>query len=213
MAFFDEKIIEMYSNLEEVRNIQLKKYNFELEEICKMSEEERIDKMDKMRILLKLKKLYEELDVRVIQGEMIFYKGKAVVSQKQLEEIKKLSDKCLEEEMNYSKIIEEEKFILTDDIRKQLNDYIECRESILQGYITNSINAAIPGLNPTSAFFMSQKEYIELIFMLSELNIVIQGQEVYVNEKSIQKKGEYFGLAKEISKINQIAIQFFEKLK
>lgn len=213
MAIFDEKVIKKYSNLEKVRNIQLKNCNFELERICKMPEEERIEKMDKMRILLNLKKLYEELDIRVVQGKMIFYKGKAVVSEKQLEDIDKLSDECFEEEMNYTKIIEEEKFILTDDIRKQLNDYVTIREIMLQGYITNSMNAVIPGLNPISTFFMKQKEYAELISMFSELNVVIKGQEVYVNDKIVAKKGEYFNLVEKISKINKITMQLVGKIK
>lgn len=183
MAIFDERIIKKFSDLEKIRNMQLKDYNLELERICKMPEEERLDQMDKMRILLKLKKLYEELDVRVVQGGVIFYKGKAVVSEKQLEDIDKLSGECLEEEINYTRIIEEEKFILTDGIRKQLNDYVQMREIMLGGYIKNSINAVIPELNPISTFFMSQKDYTELIGMLSELNVVIKGQEVYVNEK------------------------------
>ena len=82
---------------------------------------------------------------------------------------------------------------------------------MLQSYITHSMNAAIPKLNPISAFFMNQKEYAELIGMLSELNVVIKGQEVYVNEKTIERKGEYLKLIEKINKINKISMQLMEK--
>lgn len=213
MAIFNEKIIKSFSDVEKIRNMQLKKHNLELEEICKMPEEERIEQMDKMRILLRLKKLYEELDVKVVQGEMIFYKGKAVVSEKQLKDISKLSDECFEEEMNYTKMIEEEKFILTDDIRKQLNDYIKIRELMLQSYIKHSMNAVIPELSPKSAFLMSSKEYNELIRLFSELNLVIKDEKVYVNDKAVETKGDYFGLLEKTTRINMLSIQLKEKLK
>lgn len=213
MAIFDKKVIKSFSDLEKVRNMQLNTFNLELERICKMPEEERIEKMDKMRILLRLKKLYEELDVRVVQGEMIFYKGKAVVSEKQLEEIGKKRDECFEEEMMLAEMLVDEKFVLTENIRKQINDYITIREVMLQGYITHSMNAVIPELAPKSAFLMRQKEYSELINMFSELNVAIKSQEVYVNEKAIKRKGEYFNLVERINKINKISMQLMEKLK
>lgn len=213
MAIFDEKVIESFSDLEKIRNFQLKHCNLELEKICRMPEEERINEMDKMRILLRLRELYEELDVKVVQGEMIFYKGKAVISEKQLAEINKLEYECLEEEKKYTKIIEEEKFVLTDEIKKQLNDYITIREIMLQDYIAHSINAVIPELAPKSAFLMKNKEYNDLMSLFSELNVVIKGQEVYVNEKVVARKGEYSELIKKINKINKISIQLVEKLK
>lgn len=213
MAIFDEKIIKYFSDLEKIRNLQLKYCNLELERICRMPEEERINEMDKMRILLRLRELYEELDVKVVQGEMIFYKGKAVVSQKQLEEIDKLSDECFKEEKNYLEIVKEENFVLTDGIKRQLSDYITIRELILQSYITHSMNAAIPNLDPISTFLMSSKEYVDLIRLFSELKVVIEGQEVYVNGKLIEIKAEYFNFVEKMSKINNISIQLAEKIK
>lgn len=213
MVIFNEKVIKSFSDVERIRNMRLKKYNLELERICRMPEEERINEMDKMRILLRLKELYEELDIKVVQGKMIFYKGKAVISEKQLEEINKLEHECFEEEKKYRKIIEEEKFVLTDDIKKQLDDYVTIREIMLQSYITHSMNAVIPKLAPKSAFLMKNKEYNDLISLFSELNVVIKGQEVYVNEKVVERKGEYFNLIEKISKINKISVQLVEKLK
>lgn len=213
MTIFDEEFIKNFSDLEKMRNLQLEHYNLELERICRMPEEERINEMDKMRILLRLKELYEELDIKVVQGEMIFYKGKAVISKKQIEEINKLIDECFEEEEKYRKIIEEEKFILTDDIKEQLDDYVAIREIMLQSYITHSMNAVIPNLDPISTFLMSSKEYVDLIRLFSELNVVIKGQEVYVNEKAIERKAEYFNLAEKMNKINKLSIQLVGEIK
>lgn len=213
MAIFDEKVIKFFSELEIVRNIQLERCNVELERICKMPEEERIEQMDKMRILLRLKELYEELDIKVVEGEMIFFKGKAVITEKQLEEINKLQDECLKEEMNYTSLIENEEFVLVDDIRVQLDDYITIREIMLQSYITNSINASIPQLSPKSTFLMRSKEYNDLIKLFSELKIDIKNEKLYVNEKVVKTKGEYFNLIEKINKINKISIQLMEKIK
>jgi len=213
MAIFDEKVIKFFSELEIVRNIQLERCNVELERICKMPEEERIEQMDKMRILLRLKELYEELDIKVVDGQMIFFKGQAVITEKQLAEINKLQDECLKEEMNYTSLIENEEFVLVDDIRVQLDDYIIIREIMLQSYITNSINASIPQLSPKSTFLMRSKEYNDLIKLFSELKIDIKNEKLYVNEKVVKTKGEYFNLIEKINKINKISIQLMEKIK
>lgn len=213
MAFFSKEVIENFSELEKIRNIQLEKYNLELERICKMPEDERINQMDKMRILLRLRELYEELDIKVVEGNMIFFKGKAVVSTGQLDEIMKLQDKCFVEEENYYQLIQNDEFVLSDNTRLQLNDYITIREIMLQGYITNSINSSVPNLSPRSTFFMNSEEYINLIKLFSELKIAIKDNKVYVNEKAIKTNAEYINLIEKISKINKISIDLMKKIK
>ncbi len=213
MAIFDKRIIENFSALEKVRNMQLERYNIELEKICKMPEEEKINAMDKMRILLRLRELYEELDVKVIEGKMIFYKGKAVITEKELIEIYKLSDKCYEEEVKYNELIENEDFILTNSIRTELEDYIKIREIMLESYIKNSINAMLPQLCPQSAILMNSKEYYNLIQLFSELNVSISDGKVYVNEVAVEKKRDYTNLVKKINQINKVALQFIGKFK
>lgn len=213
MAIFDKEIIENFSALEKVRNMQLERCNIELEKICKMPEEEKINAMDKMRILLRLKELYEELDIKVIEGEVIFYKGNAVITEKELTEIYKLGNKCYEEEKKYTELIGNEEFILNDIIKAELEDYIKIREIMLEGYIKNSINAVFPQLCPQSAFLMNSKEYYDLIQLFSELNISISDKKVYVNEIAVEKKRDYLSLAKKINNINKVALQFIGKFK
>lgn len=75
MAIFSSDTIKGFSEVEKIRNMQLKVYNFELEKISKMPEEERINNMEKMRALLKLRELYEKLDIKVVNNEMILFKG------------------------------------------------------------------------------------------------------------------------------------------
>ena len=156
MAIFSSDTIKGFSEVEKIRNMQLKVYNFELEKISKMPEEERINNMEKMRALLKLRELYEKLDIKVVNNEMILFKGKAVISENELAEICKIEDECFKAEMNYTKMIGEEDFVLTDEIKQTLEKYIEDREEMLEAYITNSINAVVPNLVPNSTKLMRE---------------------------------------------------------
>lgn len=60
---------------------------------------------------------------------------------------------------------------------------------------------------------MSSKEYNELIRLFSELNLVIKDEKVYVNDKAVETKGDYFELLEKTTRINMLSIQLKEKLK
>jgi len=212
MAIFNEETIRTFSDLEKIRNMQLKKYNSELEKICKMPEEERIEQMEKMRVLLRLKELYENLDIKIVEEKMIFFKGNIVVSEKQLKEIDELAEKCFEEERNYNELVKSEEFILTNDIRIQIEEYMEIRDFMLGDYIIHSIKGTMPQLYPQSTYLMSCSEYVTLIKKLSELKISIENGKVYVTEKQITKKADYFNIVKQINQINEIAKTLLENI-
>lgn len=212
MAIFNEKVIENLLNLQKIRNMQLRRYDAELERICRMPEEERIEQLDKMRVLLRLKELYERLDIKIIEGETIFFNGQIVLSDKQLIEINNLADECFKEEKVYTKLIENEKFILTNDIKVQLEEYIEIREYMLEDYIKHCINATIPQLYPQSVVLMASEEYIDLIKRFSKLKITIENEKVYKGEKLIAKKVDYFNLLRQTNQINKIATSLLEKI-
>lgn len=213
MAIFSSDTIKGFSEVEKIRNMQLKIYSFELEKISKMPEEERIDNMDKMRALLKLRELYEKLDIKVVNNEMILFKGKAVISENELAEICKIEDECFKAEMNYTKMIGEEDFVLTDEIKQTLEKYIEDREEMLEAYITNSINAVVPNLVPNSTKLMREKEYVDLIQYISNVNIRLEGTKVYWNDKLMEKKKEYFAFTEQIAIINKKIQHLEEKIR
>lgn len=213
MAIFSSDTIKGFSEVEKIRNMQLKVYNLELEKISKMPEEERIDNMDKMRALLKLRELYEKLDIKVVNNEMILFKGKAVISENELAEICKIEDECFKAEMNYTKLIGEEDFVLTDEIKQTLEKYIEDREKMLEAYITNSINAVVPNAVPNSTKLMREKEYVDLIQYISNVNIRLEGTKVYWNDKLMEKKKEYFAFTEQIAIINKKIQHLEEKIR
>ena len=213
MAIFSSDTIKGFSEVEKIRNMQLKVYNFELEKISKMPEEERINNMEKMRALLKLRELYEKLDIKVVNNEMILFKGKAVISENELAEICKIEDECFKAEMNYTKMIGEEDFVLTDEIKQTLEKYIEDREEMLEAYITNSINAVVPNLVPNSTKLMREKEYVDLIQYISNVNIRLEGTNVYWNDKLMEKKKEYFAFTEQIAIINKKIQHLEEKIR
>ena len=212
MAIFSSDTIKGFSEVEKIRNMQLKIYNFELEKISKMPEEERIDNMDKMRALLKLRELYEKLDIKVVNNEMILFKGKAVISENELAEIYKIENECFKAEMNYTKLIGEEDFVLTDEIKQTVEKFIEDREEMLEAYITNSINAVVPNAVPNSTKLMREKEYVDLIQYISNVNIRLEGTKVYWNDKLIEKKKEYFAFTEQIAIINKKILHLEEKI-
>lgn len=212
MAIFSSDTIKGFSEVEKIRNMQLKIYNFELEKISKMPEEERIDNMDKMRALLKLRELYEKLDIKVVNNEMILFKGKAVISENELAEIYKIENECFKAEMNYTKLIGEEDFVLTDEIKQIVEKFIEDREEMLEAYITNSINAVVPNAVPNSTKLMREKEYVDLIQYISNVNIRLEGTKVYWNDKLIEKKKEYFAFKEQIVIINKKILHLEEKI-
>lgn len=212
MAIFSSDTIKGFSEVEKIRNMQLKIYNFELEKISKMPEEERIDNMDKMRALLKLRELYEKLDIKVVNNEMILFKGKAVISEKELAEICKIENECFKAEMNYTKLIGEEDFVLTDEIKQIVEKFIEDREEMLEAYITNSINAVVPNAVPNSTKLMRENEYVDLIQYISNVNIRLEGTKVYWNDKLIEKKKEYFAFKEQIVIINKKILHLEEKI-
>lgn len=212
MAIFSSDTIKGFSEVEKIRNMQLKIYNFELEKISKMPEEERIDNMDKMRALLKLRELYEKLDIKVVNNEMILFKGKAVISENELAEICKIENECFKAEMNYTKLIGEEDFVLTDEIKQIVEKFIEDREEMLEAYITNSINAVVPNAVPNSTKLMREKEYVDLIQYISNVNIRLEGTKVYWNDKLIEKKKEYFAFKEQIVIINKKILHLEEKI-
>lgn len=212
MAIFSSDTIKGFSEVEKIRNMQLKIYNFELEKISKMPEEERIDNMDKMRALLKLRELYEKLDIKVVNNEMILFKGKAVISENELAEIYKIENECFKAEMNYTKLIGEEDFVLTDEIKQTVEKFIEDREEMLEAYITNSINAVVPNAVPNSTKLMREKEYVDLIQYISNVNIRLEGTKVYWNDKLIEKKKEYFAFKEQIAIINKKILHLEEKI-
>lgn len=212
MAIFSSDTIKGFSEVEKIRNMQLKVYNFELEKISKMPEEERIDNMDKMRALLKLRELYEKLDIKVVNNEMILFKGKAVISENELAEIYKIENECFKAEMNYTKLIGEEDFVLTDEIKQIVEKFIEDREEMLEAYITNSINAVVPNAVPNSTKLMREKEYVDLIQYISNVNIRLEGTKVYWNDKLIEKKKEYFAFKEQIVIINKKILHLEEKI-
>lgn len=212
MAIFSSDTIKGFSEVEKIRNMQLKIYNFELENISKMPEEERIDNMDKMRALLKLRELYEKLDIKVVNNEMILFKGKAVISEKELAEIYKIENECFKAEMNYTKLIGEEDFVLTDEIKQIVEKFIEDREEMLEAYITNSINAVVPNAVTNSTKLMREKEYVDLIQYISNVNIRLEGTKVYWNDKLIEKKKEYFAFKEQIVIINKKILHLEEKI-
>lgn len=212
MAIFSSDTIKGFSEVEKIRNMQLKIYNFELEKISKMPEEERIDNMDKMRALLKLRELYEKLDIKVVNNEMILFKGKAVISENELAEICKIENECFKAEMNYTKLIGEEDFVLTDEIKQTVEKFIEDREEMLEAYITNSINAVVPNAVPNSTKLMREKEYVDLIQYISNVNIRLEGTKVYWNDKLIEKKKEYFAFTEQIAIINKKILHLEEKI-
>ncbi len=212
MAIFSSDTIKGFSEVEKIRNMQLKIYNFELEKISKMPEEERIDNMDKMRALLKLRELYEKLDIKVVNNEMILFKGKAVISENELAEIYKIENECFKAEMNYTKLIGEEDFVLTDEIKQTVEKFIEDREEMLEAYITNSINAVVPNAVPNSTKLMREKEYVDLIQYISNVNIRLEGTKVYWNDKLIEKKKEYFAFKEQIVIINKKILHLEEKI-
>ena len=212
MAIFSSDTIKGFSEVEKIRNMQLKIYNFELEKISKMPEEERIDNMDKMRALLKLRELYEKLDIKVVNNEMILFKGKAVISEKELAEICKIENECFKAEMNYTKLIGEEDFVLTDEIKQTVEKFIEDREEMLEAYITNSINAVVPNAVPNSTKLMRENEYVDLIQYISNVNIRLEGTKVYWNDKLIEKKKEYFAFTEQIAIINKKILHLEEKI-
>ncbi len=212
MAIFSSDTIKGFSEVEKIRNMQLKIYNFELEKISKMPEEERIDNMDKMRALLKLRELYEKLDIKVVNNEMILFKGKAVISENELAEIYKIENECFKAEMNYTKLIGEEDFVLTDEIKQIVEKFIEDREEMLEAYITNSINAVVPNAVPNSTKLMREKEYVDLIQYISNVNIRLEGTKVYWNDKLIEKKKEYFAFTEQIAIINKKILHLEEKI-
>ena len=213
MAIFSSDTIKGFSEVEKIRNMQLKVYNFELEKISKMPEEERINNMEKMRALLKLRELYEKLDIKVVNNEMILFKGKAVISENELAEICKIEEECFKAEMNYTKMIGEEDFVLTDEIKQTLEKYIEDREEMLEAYITNSINAVVPNLVPNSTKLMNENEYVDLIQYISNVNIRLEGTKVYWNDKLMEKKKEYFAFTEQISLINKKIQHLEEKIR
>lgn len=212
MAIFSSDTIKGFSEVEKIRNMQLKIYNFELEKISKMPEEERIDNMDKMRALLKLRELYEKLDIKVVNNEMILFKGKAVISENELAEIRKIENECFKAEMNYTKLIGEEDFVLTDEIKQTVEKFIEDREEMLEAYITNSINAVVPNAVPNSTKLMRENEYVDLIQYISNVNIRLEGTKVYWNDKLIEKKKEYFAFKEQIVIINKKILHLEEKI-
>lgn len=212
MAIFSSDTIKGFSEVEKIRNMQLKIYSFELEKISKMPEEERIDNMDKMRALLKLRELYEKLDIKVVNNEMILFKGKAVISENELAEIYKIENECFKAEMNYTKLIGEEDFVLTDEIKQTVEKFIEDREEMLEAYITNSINAVVPNAVPNSTKLMREKEYVDLIQYISNVNIRLEGTKVYWNDKLIEKKKEYFAFKEQIVIINKKILHLEEKI-
>lgn len=212
MAIFSSDTIKGFSEVEKIRNMQLKIYNFELEKISKMPEEERIDNMDKMRALLKLRELYEKLDIKVVNNEMILFKGKAVISENELAEICKIENECFKAEMNYTKLIGEEDFVLTDEIKQTVEKFIEDREEMLEAYITNSINAVVPNAVPNSTKLMRENEYVDLIQYISNVNIRLEGTKVYWNDKLIEKKKEYFAFKEQIVIINKKILHLEEKI-
>lgn len=212
MGIYSEEVLKSFSDYEKYRNTQLKLYNLELERICKLPEEERIEQMEKIRLLLILKEKYEQLDVKVVDGQMIFFKGKAVLSAKQFDEIIELQNECLAQEEKLEKILLEEKFVLTDSWKEQLEQYITMRQIILESYITHSINGILPELNPESTRLMSNKNYQEVIKLLSELNVVVQDNTVYVNEKKVEKNSDCIDLIERINKINKLSIQVVEEV-
>lgn len=212
MGIYNDEVLKSFSDYEKYRNTQLKLYNLELERICKLPEEERIEQMEKIRLLLILKEKYEQLDVKVVDGQMIFFKGKAVLSAKQFDEIIELQNECLAQEEKLEKILLEEKFVLTDSWKEQLEQYITMRQIILESYITHSINGILPELYPQSAKLMSNKNYQEVIKLLSELNVVIQDNTVYVNEKKVEKNSECIELIERINKINKLLIKVVEEV-
>lgn len=212
MAIFSSDTIKGFSEVEKIRNMQLKIYNFELEKISKMPEEERIDNMDKMRALLKLRELYEKLDIKVVNNEMILFKGKAVISENELAEIYKIENECFKAEMNYTKLIGEEDFVLTDEIKQIVEKFIEDREEMLEAYITHSINAVVPNAVPNSTKLMREKEYVDLIQYISNVNIRLEGTKVYWNDKLIEKKKEYFAFKEQIVIINKKILHLEEKI-
>ena len=212
MAIFSSDTIKGFSEVEKIRNMQLKIYNFELEKISKMPEEERIDNMDKMRALLKLRELYEKLDIKVVNNEMILFKGKAVISENELAEIYKIENECFKAEMNYTKLIGEEDFVLTDEIKQIVEKFIEDREEMHEAYITNSINAVVPNAVPNSTKLMREKEYVDLIQYISNVNIRLEGTKVYWNDKLIEKKKEYFAFTEQIAIINKKILHLEEKI-
>lgn len=212
MAIFSSDTIKGFSEVEKIRNMQLKIYNFELEKISKMPEEERLDNMDKMRALLKLRELYEKLDIKVVNNEMILFKGKAVISENELAEICKIENECFKAEMNYTKLIGEEDFVLTDEIKQIVEKFIEDREEMLEAYITNSINAVVPNAVPNSTKLMREKEYVDLIQYISNVNIRLEGTKVYWNDKLIEKKKEYFAFKEQIVIINKKILHLEEKI-
>lgn len=211
MGIYNDEVIKSFSEYEKYRNTQLKLYNLELERICKLPEEERIEQMDKMRILLRIRELYEQIDVKVV-GKMIFFKGVAVLSAKQFDEIMELQNECLAEEKKLEKILLEEKFVLTDSWKEQLEQYITMRQIILESYITHSINATLPELNPQSAKLMSNKNYQKVIKLFSELNVVIKNNIVYVNDEALEKNSDGINLVERINEINKLANQIVDEM-
>lgn len=115
--------------------------------------------------------------------------------------------------MNYTKMIGEEDFVLTDEIKQTLEKYIEDREEMLEAYITNSINAVVPNLVPNSTKLMREKEYVDLIQYISNVNIRLEGTKVYWNDKLMEKKKEYFAFTEQIAIINKKIQHLEEKIR
>lgn len=212
MAIFSSDIINFFSKSEEIRNAQLKVCNFGLTQFSKLPEEERIDKMDEMRALLKIREAYEKFDIKVVNNEMIFFKGKAVLTENELAEIIKIQDECLEAENNYMRLIGEADFVLREDMKKTIEGYIEDREKILKAYITNSINAVVPNLVPNSTKLMKEKEYVDLIQQLSNMNIRLEGEKAYWNDKLMKKMKEYYAFLEQLETINEKIKKLEEKI-
>lgn len=199
MQIFNNDVIKSYSELEKVRNILLSNFDKELESLLRLPEEERIDNMNKMRKLLRLRELYQNLDVKVVKNEMIFFNGKAVITNRQLEEINKMHLECSKELEEYKELIDSEEFVLTEKEYERIKQYISDREQSLQMYVTIQSMSSRSQENKR----LKVTELDEAVRLLSETYVTIESGKVYLNGNRIKTNKEFFSFWERIQKINE----------
>lgn len=209
MQIFNNNVIDYFSQLEKIRNNLIKYFDTELENLMKLPEEERIDHMNKMRKLLRLRELYQNLDIKVVKNEMIFFNGKAVITNSQLEEINKKHLECVKALEEYKELIEFEEFVLTDKEFEKIKQYISDRESSLQIYVSIQVMSGQ----------LKEKEYLQIneleeaVQMLSETYVTIENGKVYLNGNLLKTNKDFFSLWERIQKINEKTEKAMVKLK
>lgn len=209
MQIFNNNVIDYFSQLEKIRNNLIKYFDTELENLMKLPEEERIDNMNKIRKLLRLRELYKNLDVKLVKDEMIFFNGKAVITNSQLEEINKMHLECVKELEEYKELIDFEEFVLTSKEYEKIKQYISDREQLLQMYVATQIMMSRLKENKR----LKNDELDEASKLLSETYVTIENGKVYLNGNLIKTNKDFFSLLERIAKINEKTEKAMEELK